>query len=105
MSEAKAPVEYELKMPIEKAEIFLSNYLTNLKENGATCYLSDAISTLLYAYHAERAIRKMQNKELKAAIEKIDKLQTYKIGHDNPKMVELPEIHKMLDGLVTKDED
>lgn len=47
----------------------------------------------------------MQNRELKAAIEKIDKLQTYKIGHDNPKMVELPEIHKMLDVLVTKDED
>ena len=105
MSEAKAPVEYELKMPIEKAEIFLSSYLTNLKENGATCYLSDAISTLLYAYHAERAIRKMQNKELKAAIEKIDKLQTYKIGHDNPKMVELPDVHELLDRLVVKDAD
>ena len=105
MSEAKVPVEYELKMPIEKAKIVLSHYLTNLKEVGETCYLGDAISTLLYAYHAERAIRKMQNKELKAAIEKIDKLQTYKIGHDNPKMVELPDVHELLDRLVVKDED
>lgn len=47
----------------------------------------------------------MQNRELKAAIEKIDKLQTYKIGHDNPKMVELPDVHELLDRLVVKDED
>lgn len=105
MSEAKAPVEYELKMQIEKAIDILNGYLRCRKEYDCNSYFSDAVSTLLYAYHAERAIRKMQNKELKAAIEKIDKLQTYKIGHDNPKMVELPDVHELLDRLVVKDED
>ena len=102
MSEAKAPVEFELKMPVEKAEALLCDYL---RGDYSLFNLEDAISTLLYAYHAEKFIRKMQNKELKAAIEEIDKLQTYKMGHNEPKMVQLPDVHEFLDRLVIKDED